>query len=385
MTQLDRMETARKWLLSLSGTTAENAIVLSSIDGVILAWLGAAERLFGYTADEAVGMELSRLFSAEDVAGGLDKHERALAMSAGRSNDDRWHIRKDGSRFWASGILECVYDESGAVVALCKLLRDRTDLRMQYEALQRRAVFAEQQNTLHLQSLATLSHELRNQVAPMATALALLQRFETNTASVRPLEVLQRRLNVMTQLLNDLSGAAQATVRTPHLALQTLSVQSAIEQAAQALAHGVASKKQTLKVTVPEATLHVKADPARLDQMLVNLLNNASKYTGEGGAIQVSATVEAEMVAIRVEDNGAGISGDVLPHIFELFTREARLDETEGLGVGLAVVKQLVSRHGGSVEARSPGPGKGSVFTLRLPLQRHVTPSPQSGTTGHSS
>lgn len=118
-----------------------------------------------------------------------------------------------------------------------------------------------------------------------------------------------------------LRASTEPPVRTPHLSLQTLSVPSAIGQATQALAHGVASKKQTLKVTFPETTLHVEADPSRLDQMLVNLLNNASKYTAEVGIIQVSATVEAEMVAIRVEDNGAGISGDVLPHIFELFTR----------------------------------------------------------------
>lgn len=94
------------------------------------------------------------------------------------------------------------------------------------------------------------------------------------------------------------------------------------------------------------------------------------QYTPEGGVIEVSATVEANTVVIRIEDNGAGIDGDVLPHIFELFTREPRLDDKDGLGVGLAVVKQLASSHGGSVEARSPGPGKGSVFTLRLPVRR---------------
>jgi signal transduction histidine kinase len=126
---------------------------------------------------------------------------------------------------------------------------------------------------------------------------------------------------------------------------------------------------QELVVTVPSVPITIQADPSRLQQMLLNLLSNASKYTPPGGHIHLTVTVEASEAVIRVTDDGAGISHEVLPHIFELFTRGEPAGEVHGLGVGLAVVKELATLHGGGVEARSPGRGKGSVFTLRLPIE----------------
>ena len=119
----------------------------------------------------------------------------------------------------------------------------------------------------------------------------------------------------------------------------------------------------------PDAPIVIEADAQRVDQILVNLLSNASKFTPAGGSIQLSVTVEDDMAAIRVEDDGVGIDPDVLPRIFELFTREDRADAPDGLGVGLTVVRNLVELHGGFAEGRSPGRGKGSVFTVRLPLR----------------
>jgi signal transduction histidine kinase len=135
-------------------------------------------------------------------------------------------------------------------------------------------------------------------------------------------------------------------------------------------------KRLTVTLTVPDAPIVIRADPRRVDQMLLNLIGNAQKYTPEGGSIQVSATVEADMAAIRIEDNGVGISSAVLPHIFELFTRESTVEGPDGLGVGLAVVKELATLHGGFVEARSPGRGQGSVFTLRLPVRQPASTTP---------
>lgn len=356
-----------RWVKSLLASTSENGIVVLTRDGQILGWLGAADMLFGYTTEEAVGMPLSRLFTPEDVARQLDRQERELAMSSGRSEDDRWHVRKDGTRFWGSGVMEPILDESGAIVALAKVLRDRTDVRTHVVALQNRMQAAEQQNLDRLRSLASLTHELRNQVSPLANFVGALEKgggAQSVAAGMR------RQLQVMERLLDDLAQAAAVVAAKPTIAVASFEVQSVLLHAARSMEAMAQQRGQTLKVTVPDTAIVIEADAHRVDQILVNLISNASKFTPAGGTIQLSATVEDDLVAIRVEDDGDGIPAEVLPKIFELFTRENRAEAPEGLGVGLAVVKNLAELHGGFVEGRSPGRGLGSVFTVRLPLRQ---------------
>src|ERR1700712_26938 len=116
--------------------TTDFAVIHTTLDGVIVAWLGAAERVFGYTVEEAIGQSLSLFFTEDDKRRALDVHEVALARSQGRSEDDRWHVRKDGSRFWASGVLTSIRNGDGEAVGLCKVLRDKTDVRTQIETLE---------------------------------------------------------------------------------------------------------------------------------------------------------------------------------------------------------------------------------------------------------
>jgi PAS domain S-box-containing protein len=354
---------------SLLASTSENAIVVVSLDGAVLAWLGAAELLFGYESDEAVGMPLSRVFTPEDVAGQLDRQERELALSAGRSEDDRWHVRKDGSRFWGSGVMEPVFEDDGTVVALAKVVRDRTDVRARVVALESRMQAAEQQNLARLEALASVSHELRNQVTPLVNLVGALERL---SAAPSVTAGMRRQLQVMGRLLDDLAQAAAVMADKPAISVTSFEVQDALAQAVAGLQALAEQRGQLLKVTVPDAPIVIEADAQRVNQILVNLLGNASKFTPAGGTIQLSATVEENMVAIRVEDDGAGIGPEVLPRIFDLFTREQRASAPEGLGVGLSVVKNLAEVHGGFVEGRSPGPGKGSVFTVRLPLRQRA-------------
>ena len=166
------------------------------------------------------------------------------------------------------------------------------------------------------------------------------------------------------------AGVAAIVVAKPVLSVALLELQPLLLHAADSMRGVVQGRGQTLKVTVPDTPILLEVDAQRFDQIFVNLLSNASKFTQSGGSIQLSATIEADMAAIRVEDNGAGIASEVLPKIFELFTREDRDSAPDGLGVGLSVVKNLVELHGGFVEGRSPGRGNGSVFTVRLPLRR---------------
>jgi PAS domain S-box-containing protein len=359
-----------RWLLELAASTSEQSIIFLSKDGTILHWLGASERTFGYTAEEATGMSLDRLFTPEDVMRGLAAHERALALSTGRAEDDRWHVRKNGSTFWGSGVMEPVRDDRGTVVALCKALRDRTDVRAQVESFQNRLRQAEEANARLKELLSSSAHELRNQVGPMMNSLALLARSTDPAVQQNGLAVLRRNLQLMSTLLNDLADFGESGTGRLAIQLREVELQAVLAQVAASYSAALQGRRQELKVTVPEQPIVIQADPERLEQVLSNLLSNSSKYTPEGGWIAMSATIEADMAVIRVEDNGIGISGEMLPHIFELFTREQPRHGPKGLGVGLNVAKQLVDAHGGLIEARSPGAGEGSIFTIRLPMWR---------------
>ena len=354
-----------RWAKALLASTGDHAVVVVDRQGCILAWLGASTLLLGYSSDEAVGMPVSRLFTDEDVASQLDVQERELALSSGRSEDDRWHVRKDGSRFWGSGVMEPIRDDAGDVLALAKVLRDRTDVRTQVVTLQNRLLSAEEQNVNRLKTLVTLAHELRNQVSPLSNLLAVLEAGEADRIAVKSM---RRQLVAMARLVDDLAEEAASAALPPILKTAPLEVQEAVSHAVDAMRQTVSERGQRLLATLPDAPITIEADGQRVNQILVNLLSNASKFTPRGGTIQVSATTEDDMVAIRVEDDGQGIPADMLPKIFELFTRHLGANAPDGLGVGLSVVKKLAEVHGGFVEGRSPGPGKGSVFTVRLPL-----------------
>jgi PAS domain S-box-containing protein len=357
------------WLAFLLSTASDNAIIVLDPGGRIVQWLGGAERRFGYTQAEAVGLDFGMLFTPEDRQRGLDRQEMAVAAASNRSEDDRWHLRKDGGRFWGSGLLEVVREEDGSVCAYCKVLRDRTDVRTQVTALQNRLAFAEEEGARRAEFLASLGHELRNLLGPLQNATTTLLRSTDESIRSRSAQLLQRQLDSMSSLLDDLDEKATAIASGPRLRLAPVLVQEALELAADGVRTSTDLKRQALVVTMPPAPIVIQADASRLQQMLLNLLGNASKYTPEGGAIHLTATVEAGEAVMRITDNGTGIPQDVLPHIFDLFTRGNPVGRIPGMGVGLAVVRELASLHGGGVEARSPGTGKGSVFTLRLPIE----------------
>ena len=212
-----------------------------------------------------------------------------------------------------------------------------------------------------------LGHELRNPLAPIRATVYMVQRMNDPKLQ-RACEVLDRQVEVMVRLLDDLTEATRGDRPGRRLMVETVSLQDALQTAANAIQAASAARGQQLTLLAPDVPVSFEADPARLQQMLLNLLGNAIKFTPTGGRITLSATLEGEMVVIHVEDDGEGIPEDVLPHIFELFTRGTKEgSQVEGMGVGLAVVKELAELHRGSVEARS-GAGRGSVFTLRLPL-----------------
>ena len=357
-----------EWLARLLDTSIDHALIFLDADGTIVEWSGAAQRLFGYAEDEAIGLPFAAIFTPEDLALGLDAQEIALARTSGRSEDDRWHVRQDSSRFWASGVLQAVRDEDGTLLSLCKLVRDRTDVRTQVVSLQNQLAVRNRESDERNRLITSIAHELRNPMMPIFSAVALMQKPIDNPLRWRSLEVIERQFGILKKLIDDLNEVARSEYQTPSIVADALVVQDALKQAVDSLRPVAQDRGQDLRLVLPTGAIRIRADEVRLQQMLLNLIGNAIKYTPSGGHISLSLTVEADMAVIRVEDDGIGIDPAVLPHIFELFTREARDATTPGDGVGLAVVKELARLLGGGVEARSPGVGNGSVFAVRLPL-----------------
>jgi signal transduction histidine kinase len=218
--------------------------------------------------------------------------------------------------------------------------------------------------------IATLAHELRNPLAPIASGLQVLRLANEGVASRAILNIMERQLSQVTRLIDDLLDISRITSGKVLLRLQRVLVDVVMEEAAEAALPLVRAAKHTLNVTLPQQPLWLEADPARLVQMIGNLLSNAAKYSENGSVITLSARSEGSDAVIEVTDTGLGIPERMLGQVFDMFTQvNHTLERAQGgLGIGLALVRQLVEMHGGSVVAASAGAGHGSTFSLKLPM-----------------
>ncbi len=219
--------------------------------------------------------------------------------------------------------------------------------------------------------LAILSHELRNPLAPLLTALELIDD-ERNSRDIRheAVNVTRRQVVHLSRLIDDLLEMSRITTGKIRLQARRVDGNALVERAVERMQPIIDQKQQDLRVSLARGPVWLDVDPARLEQVLGNLLDNASKYTPGGGRIWVTVTAEPEHVAFRVRDDGSGIDPELRPRIFDLFTQaDKSLDRSEGgLGIGLALVRQIVGMSGGTIEVDSEGSGRGSEFTVRLPL-----------------
>jgi PAS domain S-box-containing protein len=350
----------------------EYAIFLIDGKGRIVSWNPGAERLLGYAEAEIVGKDYSCLFTPEDALRGEPEQEMQTALKAGHSEDVRWHVRKDGTRLWGDGVVSPLKDDDGNVRCFAKVLRDRTDQKEHEELLRHRAeALADADHKKNI-FLATLAHELRNPLAGVVNAMNILRLLsKDNPALEYPVKIIERQAYNIRRLVDDLTDVARINAGKVQLRKERVELAVVVQNAVEATRSFVESRKHQLSVSLPQAPIYLEADPSRLQQVLANLLSNAARYTGEGGQITVSGTVQGNEVVVRVRDTGIGIAPEMLPRIFDLFTQvDPARDQTQaGLGIGLTLVKNLVELHGGSVQARSDGVGKGSEFTIRLPGQ----------------
>jgi PAS domain S-box-containing protein len=241
---------------------------------------------------------------------------------------------------------------------------------------------AETANRAKDEFLALLAHELRNPLAPIVTAAALLRRPDIPaTVAEQSAGVVERQAKNLARLLDDLLDVSRITRGRIELRVERVPIAGPVANALEATRPLLDERRHRVTLTLPDVPLCVEADPARLEQIIVNLLNNAAKYTPRGGTIHVTASGEDGELALRVRDTGVGIPKDMLPRIFDAFVQgDQTLAHTSGgLGLGLTLVHRLVELHRGRVEVHSEGTGRGSEFTIRLPLSRTPVAAPGHG------
>jgi two-component system CheB/CheR fusion protein len=377
-TSMDERQ-AREWLWTFAEQSQDFAVVLLDLRFTVLWANPAAARIFGTSLARMIGEPMHRFFTDQDVSLGIPEHEIAVAISEGASEDDRWMTRGDGSSFWASGRSVALSGGDGAVVGFLKILRNDTDMKMRLVTLSNRVAALEQTEHDRTIALATLSHELRNPLSALNMAASLIERQADDPRWLQPVEIIQRNVGYVARMMDDLEQATRVTVGKLALSTEPLSLRQEIESAVQiALARAGNPPRNVQLLLPPGEPIRLEADRLRLQQVVANLVGNAIKFTADGGTIWIKGTSEGQHAVVRVEDDGAGIAPDMLDTIFRMFT-QVDGQQQAGLGIGLALVKDIVERHGGTVQAKSDGPGKGSQFTVRLPLHPAGGPDGQDG------
>ena len=354
------------------------AIFLLDPAGRVLSWNTGAERLFGYAAGEVVGRHFDRFFAPDDARAGRPAEELRQAEAHGQVASENWQVRKDGTRFWANELTTVLRDERGGPHGFAKVMRDTTDRKQLEMELRRQAEELAEANRRKDELLAMLSHELRNPLAPVLNSVQILRHAPRDPAVIqRAGAMIERQVKHMARLIDDLLEVTRATRGTIRLQTERLELGTAVGRAAEAFRQRMCERNIDFVVAPPAAPVWLEADAVRLNQVLTNLLDNAAKYTDPGGRVELAAVREGDRAVVRVRDTGMGIAADLLPRVFDLFSQADRsLDrERGGLGIGLTLVKRLVALHGGEIEARSEGPGRGAEFVVRLPaLPEQVAP-----------
>jgi len=379
ITERKRAETTSRLLASIV-ESSDDAIISKDLDGIISSWNRGAERVFGYKADEVIGQPITILMPEDRY----DEETKIIDhIRAGRSVDHYETVRKrkDGTLIDISLTISPIRDESGRIVGASKIVRDITEEKqaeeertrlLEAERLAREE--AEAANRLKDEFLATLSHELRNPLNVVIGYSEILRRSDdvVNSAFVsRAAEIIRRNALAQSQLVSDLLDLSRLQMGKLAINQQPVSLLTIITDALETVKAEAEARNISLKLNVTRDPFMVDGDPVRLGQIAWNLLNNAVKFTGAGGEITIGLLAEGTGVQFVVEDTGQGIAPEFLPYVFEIFRQgDASSSRRQGgLGIGLALVKQLVELHGGVVRAESEGTGRGAKFSVWLPLR----------------
>jgi PAS domain S-box-containing protein len=343
--------------------SSDDAIVSKDLNGTITSWNRAAERMFGYTAEEVVGRSITVIIPTERLAE-EDFVLGKVRTGVGIDHFETVRRRKDGTLIDISLTVSPIIDPSGRIVGVSKIARDISERKQLLRQV-------EEASRLKDEFLATLSHELRTPLnAIMGYVHMLREGTIPDEGRMRALELIDRNTRTLTRLVSDVLDVSTIIAGKARLKLERCDLASVLDAALDVVRPTMEAKRLTLERDVAAEPMHVLGDPDRLQQVFWNLLVNAMKFTPEAGRITVRLERDGSNVRAAVIDTGAGIAPDFLPHLFQRFRQgNARVDrEFSGLGLGLALVRHFVELHGGAVEATSEGPGKGSTFVVSLPL-----------------
>ncbi len=377
-------QSEERFRLLVEGVT-DYAIFMLDVNGIVTTWNTGAARIKGYRAEDIIGQHFSRFYPPDALESGWPEHELRVAAAEGRFVDEGWRLRKDGSRFWANVTITALRDDSGRLRGFAKLTRDLTE-RKRTEALEasgaeREAMLEAERGARMLaqrtarvkdEFLATLSHELRTPLNAILGWTQLL-RSRPNPESAefqRGMEVIERNARAQVRLIDDLLDLSRIMSGRFRLDVQQVSLLDVVKGALDSIEPAAQAKGVRLESILDPKSVIVSGDPGRLQQVFWNLLSNAVKFTPKGGKVQVLLQRVNSHIEFCVSDTGIGIPGDFLPHVFERFSQKDSSTHREygGLGLGLAISKQLVDLHGGSIQAKSMGEGQGATFVVTLPL-----------------
>ncbi|TFW19965.1 PAS domain-containing sensor histidine kinase [Duganella callida] len=356
------------------------AVVFYDPELRITGWSEGAHAITGWTASDMLGASTARLFTVGDREKALHLHEANTARVVGVAEDERWHLRKDGSCFWSSGVSLALRGAGGETTGYVKVFRDLTNLRTRLRYLENLVEAAEAQKNEKNVFIGTIAHEMRNPLAPLKTAVELIRAVpEDAERRANALKLIERQVGFLDRLVEDLVDLTRVHSGKMSLTYEQGVLQELLLEAVHHCRDAADSKGLQLHVVMPPVPIAVEIDTRRFLQVLFNLLNNAIKFTASGGNIWLTATVDESWFVCSVKDDGVGIRADLLPRIFDIFTQadQRHSQRGAGLGIGLAVVKEIVSLMHGNVEVRSKGDGGGSEFILRIPLLQ-TRPAPAS-------
>lgn len=347
------------------------AVFVRELGGTIVYWNRGAELMYGFTKEEAIGRASHELLgkapaTRAQINGTLEKE--------GRWMGEILHRTKDGRELMVESLEVLICEGERRMVLSTN--RDVTERKRLEETLRRRVEELATADRHKSEFLAVLAHELRNPLAPLRNAIEILKALPDGDARcARAKELIERQTRTLTRLVDDLLDTSRINRGQVQLRRETLDLQGVVRRAVETAREAIDSRRHGLTVELPPEPVKVNGDATRLEQVLANLLNNAAKYTPDGGQITVSLTRDTgngsgPEAVLRVRDNGVGIAPEMLPRVFDLFTQadHSLAHSQGGLGIGLSLVRSLVELHGGRVEASSEGLGKGSELAVRLPL-----------------
>ncbi|SFU88799.1 CheR family methyltransferase [Pseudoduganella namucuonensis] len=373
----DKVRASEERMRLVADSTRDYAIITMDRDGLITSFNSGAERLFGHTEEEILGQPDSVIFTPEDRSAGIPEQEKRRAREDGRAEDERWHLRKDGSRFYCSGVMTPLRD--GEFYGYAKIGRDLTG-RLEQEKHQGERLRQAQHSSAEARSasaqkdefLAIMSHELKHPLNLIHMNAELLLRSAAVGAAPligKAVQAIRAAAVSQAKIINDLLDMSRINTGKLTLSLHNLDLCELVKGIA-----GIATEDPNaagLRIVCEDDSgpLFVYADRVRMEQVVSNLLSNAIKFTPQEGEIALRLGAQDGWVRLQVRDSGQGIAAEYLPTIFEMFGQgtPSIMRGARGLGIGLALVRQIVELHGGRIEAESAGPGQGACFTVWLP------------------